>query len=71
MLKEIKARSSLPLITKTTQFLNSNQRKENLQELSPLQQMLAFDTWATELRELTLPHSKTTNDFIQSPVFFK
>ena len=71
MLKEIKARSSLPLITKTTQFLNSSQRQKKLQALTPLQQMLSFDTWATELRELTLSSSKTTNDFNQSPIFFR
>jgi hypothetical protein len=71
MLKEIKARSSLPLITKTTQFLNSSQRQKKLQALTPLQQMLSFDTWATELRELALSSSKTTNDFNQSPIFFR
>ena len=71
MLKEIKARSSLPLITKTTQFLNSSQRQKKLQALTPLQQMLSFDTWATELRELTLSSFKTTNDFNQSPIFFR
>ena len=71
MLKEIKAHSSLPLIAKTTQSLNSNQRKKNLQELSPLQQMLSFDTWATELRELTLTCSKAINDFNKSPIFFR
>ena len=71
MLKAIKEKGTLPLITKTTQFLNSNQRKKNLPELMPLQQMLSFDTWATELRELTKFSSKAINDFNQSPVFFK
>lgn len=71
MLKEIKARSSLPLLTKTTQFLNSSERKKKLQELPPLQQMLAFDTWATELRELALPCPGNINDFNQSPIFFR
>ena len=71
LLKGIKQQSSLPLIAKTAQFLNSATRKQNLQELSPLQQMLAFDTWATELRELTLPHPRPVNDFNQSPVFLK
>ncbi len=69
LLKEIKQQSSLPLIAKTSQFLNSATRKKNLQELSPLQQMLAFDTWATELRELTLPRPRQVNDFNRSPLF--
>jgi predicted nucleotidyltransferase len=71
MLKDIKEKGTLPLITKTTQFLNSSQRQKKLQALTPLQQMLSFDTWATELRELTLSSSKTTNDFNQSPIFFR
>lgn len=69
LLKEIKQQSSLPLIAKTSQFLNSATRKKNLQELSPLQQMLSFDTWATELRELTLPRPRQVNDFNRSPLF--
>ena len=69
LLKGIKQQSSLPLIAKTSQFLNSATRKKNLQELSPLQQMLAFDTWATELRELTLPRPRQVNDFNRSPLF--
>lgn len=69
MLKLIKSRSTLLLIAKTTQFLKSATRKKTLQELSPLQQMLAFDTWAAELRELTLPHSRNSNDFTHSPIF--
>ncbi len=71
MLKVIKEKSILPLIAKTSHFLDSKQRKKNLPELTPLQQMLAFDTWATELRELTLPHPRPVNDFNQSPVFLK
>jgi predicted nucleotidyltransferase len=69
LLKEIKQQSYLPLIAKTSQFLNSATRKKNLQELSPLQQMLAFDTWATELRELALPRPRQVNDFNRSPLF--
>jgi hypothetical protein len=69
LLKEIKQQSYLPLIAKTSQFLNSATRKKNLQELSPLQQMLAFDVWATELRKLTLPRPRQVNDFNRSPLF--
>lgn len=69
LLKIIKRQSSLPLIAKTTQFLSSRLRKKKLQELSPLQQMLAFDTWATELRELTLPSPGNANDFSHPPIF--
>ena len=71
MLKILKIKSSLPLIAKTSQFLDSKQRQKNLPELTPLQQMLSFDTWATELRELTMPRPRPVNDFNQSPVFLK
>ena len=71
MLKILKIKSSLPLIAKTSQFLDSKQRQKNLPELTPLQQMLSFDTWATELRELALTCSKAINDFNQSPIFFR
>lgn len=69
MLKTIKAKSSLPIIAKTAQFLNSTARQKELRDLTPLQQMLAFDTWATELRELTLPRPRKINDFNTSPFF--
>lgn len=69
MLKAIKAGSDLPLIAKTAQFLNSRTRVKGLEALSPLQQMLAFDTWATELRYLTLGKNTGMDDFTHSPVF--
>ena len=69
MLKTIKAQSSLPIIAKTAQFLNSATRQKELHAMSPLQQMLSFDTWATELRELTLSRPRPVNDFNQSPIF--
>jgi hypothetical protein len=70
MLKKISLQSSLPLITKTTHFLNSRQRS-NLGN-DPLQNMLAADTTASDIYALTLPGAKWNQgglDFRQTPVF--
>lgn len=56
LLKHINEHSSIPIITKTTHFLNSKERDN--QNLTPLQKMLAFDTLATDLYTLGMPSSK-------------
>ncbi len=69
ILREIKAKSSLPLITKTSQYLTTTKRREAQTDLTPLEQMLRLDTLATELRQLTCEKKSPRNDFQQSPIF--
>lgn len=70
LLKRIKKAESLPLITKTSAYLTSTQRAQGLAALSPLQQQLALDTMATDLRQLITPQTDgKCNDFQQSPRF--
>ncbi len=69
LLKEIKQHSSIPLITKTSQYLNTNKRRGAKADLTPFEQMLSLDTIATELRNLTCQTAADRNDFQQSPVF--
>lgn len=52
-LREISKKSPLPLITKTTTFLNSQTLLRR--SLSPLQSMLKYDIYATDLFALCLP----------------
>ena len=71
LLKRIKKAESLPLITKTSAYLTSTQRAQGPAALSPLQQQLALDTMATDLRQLITPQTdRKCNDFQQSPRFF-
>lgn len=55
LLKQMNEQSRIPIITKTTHFLTSKQRGS--QELTPLQQMLAVDTIASDLHVLGMPPS--------------
>jgi cytidyltransferase-like protein len=71
ILREIKAQSSLPLITKTSQYLTTTKRREAQTALTPLEQMLRLDTLATELRQLTCEKKSPRNDFQQSPIFIR
>lgn len=67
LLRAIKERTALPIVTRTAQFLTSAERASP-KNLSPIQEMLAFDTWATELRLLTMPTRLAAHtDFITSP----
>lgn len=70
ILKEISKSSSLPVITKTTQFLNSVSR--STASLNAMQQMLAYDTLATDIYSLSLPGAPWTRgglDFRTSPFY--
>ena len=72
LLRRIKKFSPLPIITRTAEVLSSDARARSPAKLSLLQQMLSFDTRATELRTLTLPqpHRGTCGtDFLSSPIF--
>jgi predicted nucleotidyltransferase len=56
LLKQIEQSSAIPIITKTTHYLNSKQRdKENL---TLLQRMLSVDTVASDIYSLGMPPSK-------------
>lgn len=62
----------LPLITKTTHFLSSNQRDQH--QLSPLQTMLAFDTHASDIYSLLMnntEHRRGGGDFRTTPLFIQ
>lgn len=70
LLRDIKKAGTIPLIPKTSSFLTTAQRAQGMQALSPLQQQLALDTLATELRQLAIPADPAPrNDFQQSPLF--
>ncbi|SDF76982.1 nucleotidyltransferase [Sporolituus thermophilus] len=70
LLKEIQRRTSIPVITKTTRFLNSHSRSRHV--LNDLQVMLAYDTLATDLYVLGLPNHHYRSggwDFRRSPLY--
>ena len=69
LLHSIKIHSSIPLLTKTSQYLTSQKRCQNPADLPPLAAMLRYDTLATDLRALTCPAGTARNDFQQSPLF--
>lgn len=64
----LKKHSTIPLISKTSQYLTTNKRREAPQSLTPLQKMLRMDTIATELRSLACESPSPRNDFQQSPL---
>lgn len=69
LLKEIKSKSQLPLITKTADFLNYRDCAR-LQDLTPLQEQLALDIQAQNL--FSQAHNTPLNcDFTTSPYFKK
>jgi len=55
LLKQMQQYSSVPVITKTTHFLNSKDR--NMKNLTPLQNMLSIDTLASDIYALGMPPS--------------
>lgn len=70
ILKYISQSAAIPIITKTTRFLNSKQRSGN--DLTPLQTMLAYDTLASDIYVLGMPASHWSSggwDFRHSPVY--
>ena len=72
LLHQAKKAARLPIITKTSQFLKSQDLLRPCASLTPLQQMLLFDVRATELRELAVPErGRTGADFCTSPLYVK
>ena len=72
LLRQMKEKSSLPIISRTAEYLTTDQRSGSWTEQSTLQKMLSFDTAATELRILTLASANKKSfrtDFITSPQF--
>ncbi|MEG6584093.1 nucleotidyltransferase [Dendrosporobacter sp. 1207_IL3150] len=70
LLGEINKTSSIPLVTKTTHYLNS--RSRNNHDLDTLQKMLSYDTLATDIYTLSLPAAPWTYgglDFRHSPIY--
>ncbi|MDR3563860.1 MAG: nucleotidyltransferase [Negativicutes bacterium] len=68
LLRQLSRTSDIPVITKTTRFLNSSQRDSH--SLTPLQAMLAVDTLATDLYMLAMPNPQERlggGDFRTSP----
>lgn len=56
LLKAINCHATIPVITKTAQFLTSKQRQQA--ELSPAQAMLAYDIAATDMYSLGFPNCR-------------
>lgn len=70
LLKQMKKNASIPIITKTTSYLDSKKRCQ--QKLTTFEEMLAIDTYATELYNLCFnPFKPYGRDFTTSPYYFK
>jgi len=70
LLRQIRSTAAIPVITKTTQYLNSASR--DAKPLSGLEAMLAVDTLATDLYVLARPNPKWRRgglDFCTSPQY--
>jgi len=66
LLSELKKQDTLPIITKTTDYLNTATRASDNKTL--FEQMLSYDTYATDLYSLCFPHIETgAKDFTTSP----
>ena len=78
LLKDIRQKTSLPIITKVTEYLNRRDM-QHPDRLSPLQRMLYMDIAAANLRELCLSplpsnpqgeqQIRLNADFTTSPVY--
>lgn len=70
ILHEFKRTARIPIITKTTDFLDSTKRSQS--QLSPLESMLAIDTYATDLYALCFSPAQIGGlDFLTSPMYIK
>lgn len=68
ILRQIKEKSALPIITKTTTYLDSKKRRQ--EDLTTFEEMLSIDTYATELYNLCFnPVHIYGEDFITSPIY--
>jgi len=70
ILYDLKTTASIPIITKTTDFLNSTKRSQS--QLSLFESMLAIDTYATDLYALCFSPAQIGGlDFLTSPMYIK
>lgn len=70
MLKELKSTSSIPIITKITDYLNTATRNRDAQ--TSLKKMLAIDTYATDIYSLCFAENRQgALDFTHSPIYIK
>ena len=68
LLRAIREKSALPLITKTSRFASSKHLHQSPGELTLLQRMLRLDCIATDLREICVPGKGSIGkDFLRSP----
>jgi predicted nucleotidyltransferase len=70
LLKQMAHQSMIPSITKTTHYLSSKQR--DMDNLTPLQQMLSVDTLSSDIYSLGMPPSNWTAggwDFRYPPLY--
>lgn len=70
LLKKIKEASPLPLISKTSDYLNSQDILNNNIH-TDLQKMLSLDVKATNLQSLCFKSPQTNLDFTTSPIYIK
>ncbi|WP_296898310.1 nucleotidyltransferase [uncultured Megamonas sp.] len=70
IIKQMKKNASIPIITKTTSYLDSKKRCQ--QKLTTFEEMLAIDTYATELYNLCFkPFKPYGQDFTTSPYYLQ
>ena len=72
LLRGIRNRNRLPLITKTSRFLRSADLSRLPDDLPSLQRMMRFDCLGTDMRELCRPIPiPCGKDFLQSPLYMQ
>ncbi len=72
LLRDIRRRNNLPLVTKTSRFLRSADLSRLPDDLPPLQRMMRFDCLGTDMRELCRPIPiPCGRDFLQSPLYMQ
>lgn len=70
ILHSIKEKSQIPIIEKTTHFINEKALYDDFENLSPLQLSLAFDIRATNLQSLACnTHATINRDFTTPPTY--
>lgn len=72
LLRHLSTHASIPLVTKTAAMLSSRDRHQV--HLTPAQQMLVFDTKASDFFVLAMPDTRWRSgawDFLQSPIYVR
>ena len=72
ILHELRKQSSIPVITKTAQYIKNADCHASPKDLSPLKQMLRLDCIGTDLQEICRYRpSATGKDFLTSPIYLQ